>query len=125
MSCATPHSAEPARNSTIAACSTILRPYRSPSLPYSGSTMVDDSRYAVTTHDNWSSPPSPPSSPTIVGSAVDTIVWSSADSSMTSSSAATISPVGASRRAASAAGGVRRVSVVIEISAMAGNWVEI
>jgi len=71
MSCAIPQSADPARNSAIATCSTILRPYRSPSLPYSGSTTVDDSRYAVTTHDSRSSPPS---SPTIVGSAVDTIV---------------------------------------------------
>src|SRR3954464_9843453 len=42
------------------------------------------SRYAVTTHDRCSRPPR---SPTIVGSAVETIVWSSAASSMTSISA--------------------------------------
>src|SRR5690606_32644635 len=39
------------------------------------------SRYAVTTHASRSTPPS---SPTIVGSAVATIVWSSAPSSITS-----------------------------------------
>jgi hypothetical protein len=68
----------------MAACNTILRPNRSPNLPYSGTTMVDVSRYAVTTHDRLLRPPS---SPTIVGSAVDTMVWSSAASSITSSSA--------------------------------------
>jgi len=36
-------------------------------------------RYAVTTHDRFCTSPS---SPTIVGSAVDTIVWSSAASSI-------------------------------------------
>jgi hypothetical protein len=40
-------------------------------LPNSGTLTVDDSRYAVTTHEIWSSPPR---SPTIVGSAVATIV---------------------------------------------------
>src|SRR6185503_9835701 len=79
--CASPHSAEPARNSTSAPCRTILRPNRSPSFPYSGVTAVTASRYAVTTHDRCSSPPS---SLTIVGSAVDTIVWSSDASSITS-----------------------------------------
>ena len=69
--CASPHSAEPTRKITSAPCSTTLRPKRSPSLPYSGVTAVTASRYAVTTHDRCSSPPS---SPTIVGSAVDTIV---------------------------------------------------
>src|SRR5687768_10220353 len=39
------------------------------------------SRYAVTTHEMCSSPPS---SPTMVGSAVETIVWSSDASSITS-----------------------------------------
>src|SRR3954454_644864 len=53
----------------------------SPSLPYSGVTTVTARRYAVTTHERCSRPPS---SPTIVGSAVDTIVWSSDASSMTS-----------------------------------------
>src|SRR3954452_1484836 len=49
--------------------------------------MVEASRYAVTTHDRCSSPPR---SPTIVGSAVETIVWSSDASSRTRSSAAKI-----------------------------------
>jgi hypothetical protein len=38
---------------------------------------VDVRRYADATHEMWSSPPN---SPTIVGSAVATIVWSSAAS---------------------------------------------
>ena len=46
--------------------------------------IVEASRYAVTTHERcWS----PPRSPTIVGSAVATIVWSSDASRMTSISA--------------------------------------
>src|SRR5882724_11722032 len=46
--------------------------------------MVEASRYAVTTHERcWS----PPRSPTIVGSAVDTIVWSSDASRITRISA--------------------------------------
>src|SRR5438067_513610 len=45
-----------------------------------GPLTVDASRYAVTTHDRcWR----PPRSPTIVGSAVDTIVWSSDASRIT------------------------------------------
>jgi uncharacterized PurR-regulated membrane protein YhhQ (DUF165 family) len=55
-------------------------------LPYSGVTTVIARRYEVTTHERWFSPPS---SPTMVGSAVDTIVWSSAASSMVSMSAPT------------------------------------
>src|SRR5471032_3078998 len=70
---------------------TTLRPNRSPNLPYSGTTIVDVSRYDVTTHDRLSSPPS---SPTMVGSAVETMVWSSAASSMTSSSAVKSSRIG-------------------------------
>src|SRR3954468_8358653 len=77
---ASPHSADPIRKSTSAACSTTLRPSRSPSFPYSGVTMVTASRYAVTTQDRCSRPPS---SSTIVGSAVETIVWSSDASSIT------------------------------------------
>ena len=46
----------------------------------------------MTTHDRWLSPPS---SPTIVGRAVETIVWSSAARNMPSISAAKI---GASAR---------------------------
>ena len=52
-----------------------LRPYRSPAFPQIGVEAVLASRYAVMTHDSrllwWKSP-------TMVGSAVDTIVWSSA-----------------------------------------------
>src|SRR3954469_20633103 len=81
---ARPHSADPIRKRTSAACSTTLRPSRSPSFPYSGVTIVTASRYAVTTHDRCARPPR---SPTIVGSAVETIVWSSDASSITSSSA--------------------------------------
>src|SRR3954452_20628208 len=81
MPCASPHSAEPTRKITSAACSTTLRPKRSPSFPYSGVTTVTASRYAVTTHEMCSRPPR---SPTIVGSAVETIVWSSDASSITS-----------------------------------------
>src|SRR5689334_10367661 len=44
---------------------------------------VDATRYAVTTHDRWFRPPR---SPTMVGSAVATMVWSSAASSMPSMS---------------------------------------
>jgi len=46
-------------------------------------TIVSASRYEVTTHEMCSSPPR---SPTMVGSAVETIVWSSEASSITSSS---------------------------------------
>src|SRR3954471_775543 len=53
----------------------------SPSLPYSGVTTVTARRYAVTTHERCSRPPR---SPTIGGSAVDAIFWSSDASSMTS-----------------------------------------
>src|SRR3954470_24469510 len=42
--------------------------------PHSGIVTVAARRYAVTTHERRSMPPS---SPTIVGRAVDTIVWSS------------------------------------------------
>jgi hypothetical protein len=66
-----PASIEPARKITIAARNTGLRPYMSPSLPYSGVEAVDASRYEVTTHERCSRPPR---SRTIVGSAVDTIV---------------------------------------------------
>ena len=66
-----PQSAEPTRKITIADCSTILRPYWSPSFPYTGPATVEESRYAVTTHDRSETPPR---SPTIVGSAVATIV---------------------------------------------------
>lgn len=84
MFCDMPHSADPIRKITIAAWKSFLRPYWSPSLPHSGVAAVDASRYAVTTQDRCSRPPR---SLTMVGSAVDTIVWSSAASSMPSSRA--------------------------------------
>ena len=46
---------------------------------------VDASTYAVVTHSMWSTPPS---SPTMVGRAVDTIVWSSELTNMASMSPA-------------------------------------
>src|ERR1043165_2919426 len=48
-----------------------------------GVTIVCASRYAVTTHEMWASPPN---SPTIVGNAVATIVESRASKSITSNS---------------------------------------
>src|SRR5580704_11155667 len=69
-----PHSALATRNRTMASWKRRLRPYRSPALPQMGVEAVLASRYAVMTHDSrllwWKSP-------TMVGSAVDTIVWSS------------------------------------------------
>ena len=58
-----------------------LRPNRSPNFPASTVAMVSVRRYDVTTHDTCAPPPR---SPTMVGSAVDTIVWSSAASSIPS-----------------------------------------
>ena len=84
IECANPHSAEPIRKITIEAWKNRFRPYMSPSLPHSGVDTVEASRYAVTTQDRWDSPCR---SPTMVGSAVATIVWSSAASSMPSSRA--------------------------------------
>src|SRR6185437_6174010 len=49
-----------------------------------GVETVDASRYEVTTQERWLSPPR---SPTIVGSATETIVWSSAARNMPSISA--------------------------------------
>ena len=74
-----PASTEPIRKMTIAAWKKIFRPYWSPSLPHSGVDTVEASRYAVMTQAMCEPPLR---SPTIVGSAVDTIVWSSAASSM-------------------------------------------
>ena len=79
-----PHSAEPTTKITIDAWKKVLRPYWSPSLPHRGVDTVEASRYAVTTHARWEPPCR---SPTMVGSAVDTMVWSSAARSMPSSSA--------------------------------------
>ena len=81
MLCAWPHSAEPIRKMTIDAWNSVLRPNWSPSLPHSGVDAVVASRYAVTTQDRWLRPPR---SPTMVGSAVATMVWSSAASRIAS-----------------------------------------
>ena len=62
----------------------VLRPYWSPSLPHSGVDTVEANRYAVTTQVRWDAPCR---SPTMVGRAVDTMVWSSAARNMPSSSA--------------------------------------
>src|SRR3954471_13588218 len=87
---ATPLSAEPARKTTIAAWNRGLRPWRSLTRPQMGIETVAPRRYAVTTHESWSIPPR---SPTIVGSAVATIVWSSEASSIASSRPAKVSAV--------------------------------
>ena len=68
----------------MAPWNSLLRPYWSPSLPHSGVATVLARMYAVTTQDSRDSPPR---SPTIVGSAVDTMVWSSAASRIASISA--------------------------------------
>ena len=97
--CDSPQSADPIRKITIDAWNSRLRPYWSPSLPHSGVEAVVASRYAVITQEMWFSPPR---SPTIVGRAVDTMVWSSAASRMPSISAAytsTSPPRGVTTRA--------------------------
>jgi hypothetical protein len=75
MSWAIPANADPTRKVTMANWNTTRRPTRSLIFPYSGTEAVELSRYAVTTHDRCSMPPS---SPTMVGSAVATMVWSRA-----------------------------------------------
>src|SRR4051794_8142292 len=110
MPCASPHSAEPMRKIVSAAWSTRLRPYRSPSLPYSGVTTVTARRYAVTTQERCCRPPS---SPTIVGSAVETIVWSSDASSMTSMSPLTTRRI--ERRSAGRSGSSSAVAAATEL----------
>ena len=87
MFCASPQSAEPTRKITIADLEHDLAAVEVAELPVQRADDVDASRYAVTTHERcWI----PPRSPTIVGSAVETIVWSSDASSRTSISAAKI-----------------------------------
>src|SRR5882757_10863308 len=81
MLSAKPQKNEPITNTAQLTWNTSLRPNRSPNLPASTVAMVSVSRYAVTTQDMW---PPPPRSATIVGSAVATMVWSSAASSMPS-----------------------------------------
>ena len=79
-----PDRMDPTRKMMIAAWKNPLRPYWSPSLPHNGVEAVDESRYAVTTHERWVSSCR---SATIVGRAVETIVWSSAARRSPSSSA--------------------------------------
>src|SRR4051794_24748117 len=79
MSWEVPERPDPTRKITMLARNTGRRPKRSPSFPQSGVVTVDASRYDVTTQDRWFAPPR---SLTIVGSAVATIVWSSAASSI-------------------------------------------
>ena len=86
-----PDRTDPARKITIAAWKKIFRPYWSPSLPHSGVETVAASRYAVMTQAMCEPPFR---SPTIVGSAVETMVWSSAASSIPSISAPMMSRTG-------------------------------
>src|SRR3954449_5214944 len=81
-----------------------------PSSPCTGVTTVTARRYAVTTQERcWS----PPSSPTIVGSAVETIVWSSDASSMTSMSPLTTRRI--ERRSAGRSGSSSAVAAATEL----------
>ena len=68
---ATPQNMLPTRKITMVIWNRRLRPNRSPSLPHNGVEIVVARRYAVMTHDRWLMPPR---SPTIVGSAVATMV---------------------------------------------------
>ena len=79
---AKPHIADATTNVPADSWKMSLRPKRSPNLPASTVAMVSASRYDDTTQVRW---PAPPRSPTIVGSAVDTMVWSRAASSIPSS----------------------------------------
>ena len=84
----------------------------SPSLPYSGVETVAASRYDVTTHERWLRPPR---SPTIVGSAVETIVWSSAARNIPSISATNtvVSARPVSRPSVGASAGPRDAGVAL------------
>jgi len=81
--CDVPDSAEPARKMTIEVRKMFFRPYRSLILPHSGVETDRPSVYAVTTQDRWDKPPS---SPTIRGIAVATIMLSSMASRIASMS---------------------------------------
>ena len=61
----------PATKIDNAAMNNCLRPSRSPSFPYNGITTVPAKTYAVVTHNMRSTPPS---SPTMVGRAVENMV---------------------------------------------------
>jgi hypothetical protein len=95
MDWAVPDNADPIKKMTIAIWKTVLRPYWSPSLPYKGVDTVLVNRYAVTTHD---SELNPPRSPTMVGSAVDTIVWSRLANTIANISPVKINQIGRAGR---------------------------
>src|SRR3984957_18788712 len=76
-----PARADPIMKMTMAAWKKNLRPNWSPSFPHNGVDTVEARRYAVTTHARCDPPWR---SPTMVGSAVETMVWSSAASNMPS-----------------------------------------
>src|SRR6478735_7243379 len=75
------HISEAATNSPALSWKLSLRPNRSPNLPASTVAIVSVSRYDVTTQDTCAPPPR---SPTMVGRAVETMVWSRAASSIPS-----------------------------------------
>jgi len=79
MDCESPASIEATVNSTMLPMKIDLRPKRSPNLPPRIVAIVWVRRYAVTTQLMCSAPPR---SPTMVGSAVATMVESSAASSI-------------------------------------------
>jgi hypothetical protein len=81
MLLARPQKNEPTMKTRTLTWKTRLRPNRSPNFPARIVEIVSASMYAVTTQLMC---PAPPRSPTIVGSGVDTIVWSSADRSIPS-----------------------------------------
>ena len=73
MSWAIPDRADPARKMITPTNRTHFRPYISENLPIIGMLVVEASIYAVKTQANWSNPPR---SPTTLGRAVATMVWS-------------------------------------------------
>ena len=89
MPCARAPMMEPAMNMEMPNRNRPLRPIMSPSLPTMGRAMVCASRKPVITHDMCSTPPS---SPTMVGRAVEKIIWPSELMSIDRISAARISP---------------------------------
>ncbi len=86
---ATAHSSDPSRNSAAPATSTGLRPKVSESLPYTGRVTVTASRYPEKSQEKTEKPPR---SPTICGTAVETMVASSAARAIASIRAATTAP---------------------------------
>ncbi len=81
MLCDSPESTEPSRKMVTAMMSMRFLPKRSESLPYRGVVTALASRYAVTTQESSFSALK---SLAIFGSAVETMVWSSAARSMVS-----------------------------------------